>query len=447
MLDAGSGPGRFTLEMLRLGAHVTALDISPGQLELLRARVPDIEAVVGDITDLSRFPDDTFDVTVCFGGPLSYVVDRAERAVAELARVTRPGGHLLVSVMGLAGAVIHFAPVIVELARRDGPAKSLEIARTGFLPEDEGYGHLAMRMYLWEELEELLAPHGEVVEGVGGGRPAARRGRGAGDSGAARGVRGEARVRPRLPQLRRAPHRRPARRVTGKKLVIYLVAEPETPELAQAAVEGGADIVELGFPFSDPLAEGPVIRRASERALARGMRTHACLDVLARTRELLPETPLVPMTYAAILEAYGYERFATDARERGASSFILVDLPVEEQPELRTDPARRPDLDRGANPRGCRGDRRLALPRLGHRDDRRPDGALARAAAVRAAGAGRQRRPRRTWDSGSRRRSSRAPPPSSPTASSSGRAQSRSPRTVPTPCADFVASLRAALDS
>jgi tryptophan synthase alpha chain len=65
------------------------------------------------------------------------------------------------------------------------------------------------------------------------------------------------------------------------------------------------------------------------------MRTRACLDVLARTRELLPETPLVPMTYAAILEAYGYERFEADARERGASSFILVDLPVEEQPGLR----------------------------------------------------------------------------------------------------------------
>jgi SAM-dependent methyltransferase len=169
VLDAGAGPGRFTLEMLRLGAHVTALDISQGQLELLQARVPDVEAVVGDITDLSRFPDDSFDATVCFGGPLSYVVDRAERAVAELARVTRSGGHVLVSVMGLAGAVIHFAPIIVELARRDGVAKSQEIARTGFLPEGEGYGHLAMRMYLWEELEALLDPHGEVVEGAAAG--------------------------------------------------------------------------------------------------------------------------------------------------------------------------------------------------------------------------------------------------------------------------------------
>ena len=56
----------------------------------------------------------------------------------------------------------------------------------------------------------------------------------------------------------------------AKRLVIYLMAGRETPALAEAAVEGGADLVELGFPFSDPLADGPVIRRAAERALARG---------------------------------------------------------------------------------------------------------------------------------------------------------------------------------
>jgi SAM-dependent methyltransferase len=169
VLDAGAGPGRFTLELLRLGAHVTALDISPGQLGLLRARVPDVEAILGDITDLSRFEDDSFDVTVCFGGPLSYVVDGADKAVAELARVTKPGGHVVVSVMGFAGAVIHFASILVDLARRDGTAKQAEIARTGLLPEGDGYGHLAMRMYLWEELEELLASHGEVVDGAAAG--------------------------------------------------------------------------------------------------------------------------------------------------------------------------------------------------------------------------------------------------------------------------------------
>jgi len=119
-----------------------------------------------------------------------------------------------------------------------------------------------------------------------------------------------------------------------KVLVVYLVAEPETPELARVAVEAGADIVELGFPFSDPLADGPVIQRASERALARGMRTRTCLDCLAATRELVGDTPIVPMTYAAILEAYGWERFAADASARGATSLIVSDVPAGLRPQV-----------------------------------------------------------------------------------------------------------------
>jgi tryptophan synthase alpha chain len=120
-----------------------------------------------------------------------------------------------------------------------------------------------------------------------------------------------------------------------KTLVIYLMSGRATPELAAAVVEGGADVVELGFPFSDPLADGPLIRRAAERALAEGMRTQACLECLRRTSELVPETPLVPMTYAALLEAYGWERFERDARAAGASSLIVADLPAGERPELR----------------------------------------------------------------------------------------------------------------
>jgi tryptophan synthase alpha chain len=119
-----------------------------------------------------------------------------------------------------------------------------------------------------------------------------------------------------------------------KTLVVYLMAGRQTPELAEAAAEGGADIVELGFPFSDPLADGPVIRLAAERALADGMRTEACLECLARTRERV-DVPLVPMTYAALLEAYGYERFETEARAAGATSLIVADLPVDERPVLR----------------------------------------------------------------------------------------------------------------
>jgi tryptophan synthase alpha chain len=123
--------------------------------------------------------------------------------------------------------------------------------------------------------------------------------------------------------------------MTGKALVIYLMSGAETPELAEAAVAGGADTVELGFPFSDPLADGPVIRAAAERALAAGMRTDACLACLAETRARVGDTPLVPMTYSSLLEAYGWERFDADARAAGATGIIVADLPAGARPELR----------------------------------------------------------------------------------------------------------------
>ena len=122
--------------------------------------------------------------------------------------------------------------------------------------------------------------------------------------------------------------------MSSKALVVYLMTGPDTPALAAAAVDGGADIVEIGIPFSDPLADGPVIRRAGERALAQGMRTAVCLELLEQTRALV-DVPLVPMTYASILEAYGWDRFVADARAAGATSLIVVDLPAGERPELR----------------------------------------------------------------------------------------------------------------
>jgi SAM-dependent methyltransferase len=163
VLDAGSGPGRFTAELVRLGAEPVALDISPGQLEQLRARLPEIDAHVGDVTDLSRFADALFDVTVCYGGPLSYVLDRVEDALAELVRVTRSGGHVLVSVMSTVGTIVHYISVLLDLARRDGADVQEEIVRSGFLPEAPDYGHLAMKLYRWSELETMLSRHGEVV--------------------------------------------------------------------------------------------------------------------------------------------------------------------------------------------------------------------------------------------------------------------------------------------
>src|SRR5262249_17407952 len=149
--------------------------------------------------------------------------------------------------------------------------------------------------------------------------------------------RARRRRRRRLPlgARRQGPGRgaRPARPMTGKALVIYLMAGRQAAELGAAAEAGGADLVEIGFPFSDPLADGPLIRRAAERALAEGMRTKACLECLAETRARVA-VPLVPMTYSSLLEAYGWERFADDARSAGAASLIVADLPAGERPGL-----------------------------------------------------------------------------------------------------------------
>ncbi|MGZ4339000.1 MAG: tryptophan synthase subunit alpha, partial [Gaiellaceae bacterium] len=122
--------------------------------------------------------------------------------------------------------------------------------------------------------------------------------------------------------------------MSKKTLVVYLMAMPETPELAVAAVGAGADVIEVGFPFSDPLADGPVIRRAGERALAAGMRTARCLEVLADIRARV-DVPLIPMTYASIYDAYGWAELERAARAAGATSLIVADLPVDERPELR----------------------------------------------------------------------------------------------------------------
>jgi ubiquinone/menaquinone biosynthesis C-methylase UbiE len=170
VLDIGAGPGRFTIELARIGAEVTVADLSAAQLELNRARVAAEgledrvqESVVADVLDLGRWADGTFDATVCFGGPLSYILDGAERAVAELARVTKPAGHVLVSVMSLVGAVTHFLPILLDLVRRDGVPKNDEIIRTGLLSDEPDYGHLPMKLFRWSELEALLAPHGTIV--------------------------------------------------------------------------------------------------------------------------------------------------------------------------------------------------------------------------------------------------------------------------------------------
>jgi SAM-dependent methyltransferase len=106
VLEAGAASGRFTQVLAGLGARVLVADLSPRQLELnqANAQAQGFEASVegrelADICDLSRFQDNAFDAVVCYGGPLSYVFEARGRAMAELLRVARPGGPLLLSVM------------------------------------------------------------------------------------------------------------------------------------------------------------------------------------------------------------------------------------------------------------------------------------------------------------------------------------------------------------
>ena len=106
-----------------------------------------------------------------------------------------------------------------------------------------------------------------------------------------------------------------------------------TERLVYAMAEAGADLIELGIPFSDPTAEGPVIQAANVRALAGGATTDKIFDMARRIRQKI-ETPMVFMTYANVVFSYGAERFIRTAAEIGMDGLILPDLPFEEKEEF-----------------------------------------------------------------------------------------------------------------
>ena len=120
-------------------------------------------------------------------------------------------------------------------------------------------------------------------------------------------------------------------------LVVYLTAgDPSldaTRAIALEAIDAGADVIELGVPFSDPLADGPVIQRASERALARGTRLKDVLALAGEIRAARPGAGLVIFTYFNPILRYGLHRFADDAAAAGADGVLVTDLIVEEAGE------------------------------------------------------------------------------------------------------------------
>jgi ubiquinone/menaquinone biosynthesis C-methylase UbiE len=165
VLEVGAGPGRFTIELAQLGASIVVTDLSTVQLELNRTKVDEAgvenaveRRMVADVTELSGFADEEFDATVCYGGPLSYALDRADQGVGELVRVTRAGGYILASVMSLVGAFSEELRAVLAL-----PVEINEsIVATGYLDTHAG-GHVEMRLFRWPEIERLFADQGCTI--------------------------------------------------------------------------------------------------------------------------------------------------------------------------------------------------------------------------------------------------------------------------------------------
>lgn len=122
-----------------------------------------------------------------------------------------------------------------------------------------------------------------------------------------------------------------------KGLICYIMGgypNPTTCEkIISSIVDGGADIIEIGIPFSDPIADGPVIQEASFRALQNGITPDKCFNLIKRTRKKYPELPIVIMTYSNILQKNGFRKFMEMAKEAGADGFILPDMTIEESRE------------------------------------------------------------------------------------------------------------------
>lgn len=171
VLDAGSGPGRYALEFAKRGCTVTLCDISDGELALAEQKFGenDLAAerfVQADLRDLSAFPDGAFELTVCYGAPLSYITENREKAVAELIRVTRRGGTIAVSVNNTWGILRNLLGKVDEDFFASGDYWHInEVLETGDCPSFESIkfvGETAPEKHFFQpdELTKLLKSGG-----------------------------------------------------------------------------------------------------------------------------------------------------------------------------------------------------------------------------------------------------------------------------------------------
>lgn len=162
VLEVGAGPGRFTIALAELGATIVVSDVSPVQLELNADKVAaaghedKVESrQVLDIRDLSALPDESFDATLAYGGPLSYAFEHAPRALAECLRVTRRGGVVLASAMTLLGSMRYLLPQVIAELELVGLDATAQIVETGDLRPTQPSGHVC-RMFRWRELKQMI---------------------------------------------------------------------------------------------------------------------------------------------------------------------------------------------------------------------------------------------------------------------------------------------------
>lgn len=137
VLEVGAGPGRFTLELIALGARVAVTDYSPVQLDLNRSRLADSTSVesweILDVCDTSKYAKGEFDAVVAYGGPLSYAFENIDEAMTGLFRIARPGGVVVASVMSLLGTWRHLFEDTMIVAETLGEDVNDVILRTGDL--------------------------------------------------------------------------------------------------------------------------------------------------------------------------------------------------------------------------------------------------------------------------------------------------------------------------
>ncbi|MHA2390647.1 MAG: class I SAM-dependent methyltransferase [Promethearchaeota archaeon] len=172
VFEIGPGPGRFTIELAKLGAKISVADISSEQLRLNEIKVQEAgyENSISwrkqmDITDLSEIPNDSFDVAVAYGGPLSYIFELVDKALSELLRITKPSGIIFLSVMSTLGTYQLLLELVFNEIEEVGLEEFQRTFDTGDVTGKVAARDHYCRMYRWSGFKSILKKHPcEILE-------------------------------------------------------------------------------------------------------------------------------------------------------------------------------------------------------------------------------------------------------------------------------------------